>query len=83
MITIKPMILNIDSKRITGEITPEDVYLVKTLEASPEDLEALMRGEGRKLNGVVLKPYEVEEDGIKFEVNSEDRKTYTCLHLKR
>lgn len=70
MITIKPMILNIDSKRITGEITPED-------------LEALMRGEGRKLNGVVLKPYEVEEDEVKFEVSSEDGKTYTCLHLKR
>lgn len=77
------MILNIDSKRITGEITPEDVYLVKALETSPEDLEALMRGEGRKLNGVALKPYEVEEDGVKFEVNSEDGKTYTCLHLKR
>lgn len=77
------MILNIDSKRITGEITPEDVYLVKALEASPEDLEALMRGEGRKLNGVELRPYEVEEDGVKFEVNSEDGKTYTCLHLKR
>lgn len=83
MITIKPMILNIDSKRITGEITPEDVYLVNSLETSPEDLEALMRGEGRKLNGVVLKPYEVEEDGVKFEVSSEDGKTYTCLHLKR
>lgn len=77
------MQLDIDTQRITGEITPEDVYLVEKLLLSEEDLKALMRGEGRKIDGVVLRPYSIEEDGVRFEVNSEDGKTYTCLSLRK
>lgn len=80
------MKLNLDTTRISGELTPEDYELFKSL--SVGNIMELLRGQNVILNGVQLCPYLVKEgECVFFEVNSlpdgEGKgQTYTCLWIE-